>query len=206
VDFVGQPSSRRSSFRPFHAHSLGRPAEHTFSRDGATRLARPFEVSHCDKHCRDAWENTLRVHKTRAGKLQSLMAHSKAPSLSKYLLHKPLQHRFSTLPAGGRHIPAHQESLTHHLLTKPRRRSLTPGKKAASSNAPWWKGKGEEGAAIASAARWGLMHPAGRQMGASMLQHMTEHEKASDHAFWHKLGYKASLPEKRPNCELFHDC
>jgi hypothetical protein len=43
-------------------------------------------------------------------------------------------------------------------------------------------------------------------MGASMLQHVTEHEKASDHAWWQKLGYKASLPEKRPNCELFHDC
>jgi hypothetical protein len=160
VDFVGQ-RPLRSAFRPFHPHSLGPPAQHTFSRDeGTANLARRFEVPHCDKHCRDAWEDTLRVRKATAGKLQSLMAHSKF-KLSKYLLHKPLHHRFSTLPAGGRHIPAHQESPTHHLLTKPRRRSLTPGKKAASSNAPWWKGKGEEGEAIASAARWGLMHPAG---------------------------------------------
>ena len=118
-------------------------------------------VPHCDKACRDAWEKTLSVHKEKAVKTQSLMAHSKSPPLSSYLLHKPLHHKFSTLPAGGRHIPAHQDSLSHHLLTKPRQRSLTPGKKPVAPGAPWWKGNGEEGKQIASAARWGLMHPAG---------------------------------------------
>ena len=137
------------------------------------------------------------VFGAKQGQLQQLMAHPKA-RLSSYLLHKPLHRRFSTEPAGGRHIPAHpKETLSHHLLTKPLlhkfpgRGSQEPhslkarpaGAAAAAAVAgpppplnahgrwvlkgtqethrPWWKGRGQEGRDVASAARWGLMHPAG---------------------------------------------
>lgn len=169
------------------------------------------------------------VFGAKQGQLQQLMAHPKA-RLSSYLLHKPLHRRFSTEPAGGRHIPAHpKETLSHHLLTSPRHHkfstqpaggnhlpaahnpeSLThhlltkpllhkfPGrgsqephslkarpaaaaaaaavagpppplnahgrwvlKGTQETHRPWWKGRGQEGRDVASAARWGLMHPAG---------------------------------------------
>jgi hypothetical protein len=129
-------------------------------------------------------------------------------TLAHHLLTAPRHHKFSTEPAGGNHLPAahptvrylHGEpgdaSLTHELLTKPLLHKF-PGASAphaASFKAqptaaaaavasgpppplnahgrwvlkgtqgvhePWWKGRGQEGRDIASAARWGLMHAVG---------------------------------------------
>jgi len=176
-DFTtGGFASKKGAFHPFQPHSFALPAP---------KHAKHFTVPQCDKECMKAWTGRsmegkacicLLGHakamlvidatgnltgKLKQVQMQQLMAHSKA-RLTDWLLHKPMHHKFSTQPAGGRHIPAHpKDSLSHHLLTKPLEHSFAPKKRPAAPSGPWWRGKGKEGHDIATAARWGLMHPAG---------------------------------------------
>jgi len=177
------------------------------------------EICSRDPHC-----SGFKMASAKQGQLQQLAARSKA-TLTNYLLHKPRHHMFSTEPAGGHHLPARPKPpLPEYLMTKPRRHhfsahvdgaheqfdkehSLTSKRSTPSKSGRWWQAKGQEASDISSAARWGLEHPAGQEMGASNLQHLTQREKPGDKAFWHKLGYKGrSLDKKLPHCELFHDC
>jgi len=135
---------------------------------------------HCGPKCMDVWKaNVMHVasmddnNKVYNGKRDTAVRHAFEP-------HHTLQ------KMRGENT---QKKIQHHVHTH--------------KTGPWWRGQGQEGHKVAEAARWGLTHPVGQQMGQSSLA--AAHEKQKDHYFWRRIGYGR---EKRgmPNCHLYGNC